>query len=604
VQSFNELTLSEPLIRAIADLGYEKPSPIQAQALPILLGGSTDFLGLAATGTGKTAAFGIPLLERIQTDKRTLQAIVMCPTRELALQVAGQINLLGKHKGVRALPIYGGAGYGDQIYGLKQGATVVVGTPGRIIDHIERGTLKLDGIHTVVLDEADEMISMGFKEDLETIMSGVPRETSNFWLFSATMSREVRKVADEYLRKPQQVQVNRTEMLSTTVEQLYYMTRESDKAEILCKLIESAEDFYGLIFCQTKSLVADLTQYLQDQGYRVDCLHGDKDQKTREKTMQAFRDRKVKILVCTDVASRGLDVQDVTHVINYSIPRELDSYVHRIGRTARSGKAGVAMSLVTPSHRPLIGRIENMTKSRMTEGRIPNRRDIASKKVAKILTRFQDQPTFSRAVELLDPAWKEALAQMSSEEIAGRFLALTFPEIFVERERMRDERPAPRQEQRPRPERTRQPREEHRSAGGRFERREPRAERNDFADRPPRKREYDRDRPPAPARDRFEARDKDTRNPFHKRRANSDNPPGGYDKPARNHASERSHSPITPAASIREEARQRKVGKGAGPRFASNGPSHRRTEVAPPEGGWGTKPRRHRDKSKDFNSWA
>ncbi len=420
-------------MRSITDLGFETPSPIQAQALPILLGDPTDFIGLAATGTGKTAAFAIPLLERLDPSRKVVQAIILCPTRELALQVAGQIDLLGKHLGVKAVPIYGGSSFQDQIQGLRRGATVVVGTPGRVVDHMTRGTLNLENVECVILDEADEMISMGFKDELEAILEATPRETSNIWLFSATMSREVRRVADAYLRDPQQVQINRTEMLSSTVEQLYYLTHEGNKPEILCKLIDAADDFFGLVFCQTKSLVTDLTAFLKDRGYKVDCLHGDMDQNARERTMQSFRDRKATLLVCTDVASRGLDVKDVTHVINYSIPRELDSYVHRIGRTARSGKTGFAMSLVTPSHRVLIGRIEQMTKSKMREGKIPTRKEIGAKKVSKILEKFQEQTTFARALELMDSAWKSAIAEMSPEEIAARFLSLTFPEIFAEK---------------------------------------------------------------------------------------------------------------------------------------------------------------------------
>lgn len=430
VESFSELELSAPVMKAIKELGYEKPSPIQTQTLPILLGGPTDFIGLAATGTGKTAAFSIPLLEKIDPEKRVVQCLILCPTRELAIQVAEQIGLLGKYLGIRALPIYGGAPYGDQIRGLRQGATVVVGTPGRVIDHMEKGTLNLDGVTTVILDEADEMISMGFKDDLETILGSVPETQSNIWLFSATMSPEVRRVADQYLNVPKQVQVNRTEMLPDTIEQLYYMTSESNKPEILCKLIDAAESFYGLIFCQTKSLVTDLTHYLTERGYKVDSLHGDKDQNARERTMQAFRDRKVTLLICTDVASRGLDVKDVTHVINYSIPRELDNYVHRIGRTARSGKTGFAMSLVTPSHRMLIGRIEKMTRSRMKEGKIPTRKEIGTKKVAHILTKFQAQAQFQKAIDLMDPEWKKEIAEMNREELAGRFLTLMFPEVF------------------------------------------------------------------------------------------------------------------------------------------------------------------------------
>jgi ATP-dependent RNA helicase DeaD len=435
MKSFTELNLSEAIMKAISELGYLTPSPIQAQALPILTAEPTDFIGLAATGTGKTAAFGIPLIEKIDYSNRSVQGLVLCPTRELALQVTGQLNLLGKHKGVRALPIYGGASYSDQIHGLKRGVNIVVGTPGRIIDHMTRGTLKLQDVKTVILDEADEMISMGFKDDLEQILVATPKEQSNIWLFSATMGKEVRRVADTYLRDPQQVQVNRKEMLSSTIEQLYYPTRESDKPEILCKLIESADDFYGIIFCQTKSLVSDLTQYLVNKGYKVDCLHGDKDQNSRERTMQAFRDRKVTVLVCTDVASRGLDVKDITHVINYSIPRELDNYVHRIGRTARSGKSGVAMSLVTAANRGLIGRIEAMTKSKMKEGKIPTRKDIGMKKASKVLSQFQEQKFFQRGMEVLGEDWKSAISTMTNEEVVGRFLTLLAPDIFIERDK-------------------------------------------------------------------------------------------------------------------------------------------------------------------------
>lgn len=435
MKSFAELNLSPELNKAIESLGYTTPSPIQVQALPLLLGEPTDFIGLAATGTGKTAAFGIPLLEQIEPGKKHVQSLVLCPTRELALQVTGQINLLGKFKHIKALPIYGGASYSDQIHGLKSGHQVVVGTPGRVVDHIGRGTLNFKNLKTIVLDEADKMISMGFKEELETILQAADRETSQIWLFSATMDKEVRRVADTYLQKPKFVQVNRTEMLSTTVEQVYYPSRESDKPEILCKIIEAADDFYGVIFCQTKTLVVDLCHYLSGRGYKVDSLHGDKTQNEREKTMQAFRDKRVTVLVCTDVASRGLDVKDLTHVVNYSIPRELDAYVHRIGRTARSGKSGVAVSLVTPSHRGLIGRIEQLTKTRMKEGKIPSRKDVGAKKVGKMLEPFQTQKNFTRAMELLSPEWKAAIATMPAEEIVGRFLSVISPEIFENQER-------------------------------------------------------------------------------------------------------------------------------------------------------------------------
>lgn len=443
MESFAEISLSVQVSKAISELGYVKPSPIQAQTLPLLLGEPTDFIGLAATGTGKTAAFSIPLIEKIDAVAAGVQALILCPTRELALQVAQQVNLIGRFKRIRSVAIYGGSSYGEQIRGLREGAQVVVGTPGRVVDHIERGTLRLDNLTTIILDEADEMISMGFKDELEKILVSVPRESSHIWLFSATMSREVRKVADAYLREPKQVQVNREEMLSSTVEQYYYPTQEANKPEILCKLIEGADDFYGLVFCQTKALVVDLTQFLSDRGYRVDSLHGDKDQTSRERTMQAFRNRRVTILVCTDVASRGLDVKDITHVVNYSLPRELENYVHRIGRTARSGKTGVAMNLVTLSHRRLIYAIENLTKSRMVEGKIPTRREIGARKVSKQLGGFLEQPFHERAIEVMSAEWLEAINAMSASEVAGRFLTMMMPDVFNDRgEKLSDQKPS------------------------------------------------------------------------------------------------------------------------------------------------------------------
>jgi len=432
MKSFDELKLSEPLSRAIHELGFATPTPIQAQALPILLGGPTDFIGMAGTGTGKTAAFGIPLLEKLDPHVKRVQALVLCPTRELALQVCGQLNLMGKHKGIKALPVYGGTGYGEQQQGLREGAAIVVGTPGRILDHLDRRAMELGAIKTLVLDEADEMISMGFREDLEKILAAAPRDKSHIWLFSATMSGDVRRVADTYLRHPKQVKVQAA-MLPSTIEQLYYTVRESDKPEILCKIAEAADDFYGLVFCQTKQLVADLTEYLQGRGVKVDCLHGDKSQDDRERTMRAFRERKVNLLICTDVASRGLDVKELTHVINYSVPRDLETYVHRVGRTARSGKHGTAISFMIPTHRHLISRLEHWTKTKMREGKVPTRKDIAAKKVAKLLERFQAQAHFAKAVEVLGPDWLLATEAMPLDEVLGRFIAMIAPELFDER---------------------------------------------------------------------------------------------------------------------------------------------------------------------------
>lgn len=534
MKSFSELNLSENLLKSIQELGFETPSAIQEQALPILLGEPTDFIGLAATGTGKTAAFSIPMLEQIDAGLRKVQALVMCPTRELAMQVSDQINKLAKHSKIKAQAIYGGASYSEQINGLKNGAQVVVGTPGRLVDHIERGTLVLDNVKHVILDEADEMISMGFKDELEAVLSAVNRDESQIWLFSATMSREVRRVADTYLQKPKMVQVNKTEVVPSTIKQLYYIARDSDKADILCKMIDVAESFYGIIFCQTKSLVTDLTSYLTDRGYKVDCLHGDKDQKARERTMQSFRDHKVKILVCTDVASRGLDVKDITHVINYSLPRELDSYVHRIGRTARSGKEGFAMSLVSPSQERLIYRIEEMTKSHMEQGVIPSRKQVGEKKVAQVLPKFQTQKFSERAVDLLDETWKALLEGMTKEEIAGRFLVMLNPALFSNEvsdssprmpgpPQRRDEGGGGRDRGGRRGDRDRGPRARYDRGGDRD-----RGSRRDFSDRGPRREERG-ERGEFRSEDRREAREERTeRREYSPRAERSERPRKDY----------------------------------------------------------------------------
>jgi ATP-dependent RNA helicase DeaD len=436
--TFADFKLSAGVSRALTEMGFTSPTPIQSDALPLLLGEPTDFIGLAATGTGKTAAFGIPLIEKINSSLMSTQALILCPTRELALQVCGQILKLGKNKGIRAITVYGGASYNDQIYGIKKGAHVIVATPGRLVDLLERGNVKLNHVKTVVLDEADEMISMGFKEDMDTILNAVhdPSRTdarSNTWLFSATMSADIRKIAHRHLVEPKQIQINKKEVLSGTVEQIFYVTQEKNKADVLCKIIDHAENFYGLIFCQTKLLVSDIAALLKDRGYQVDCLHGDLSQSQRERILSLFRNKKLTILVCTDVAARGLDVKDLTHVVNYSIPRELDSYVHRIGRTARSGKAGYAISLVSPSFMGIISRIERMTSSKMKQGIIPTRKDVGTKKLTQYLDKFKMALGHERAAALLDQEWLRTLEAMPKAEIAARFLALSYQDLFIEK---------------------------------------------------------------------------------------------------------------------------------------------------------------------------
>lgn len=432
-QTFSQFpALRASLLQALTEIGYETPSPIQAEALPVLLENQTDFIGLAATGTGKTAAFALPALNQLDIESTRTQVLVLCPTRELVLQVAGQFEQLGRHLQPTVLAIYGGTEYGPQLQRLRAGVQIIVATPGRLMDHMEKGRIDLSGLTTLILDEADEMISMGFREALDFILAQLPAEGTQRWLFSATMSAPVRQLTSRYLSSPQTVQVNRTEMLSSTVEQYYYACQEKNKPEILAKLIEAADDFHGFVFCQTKALVSNLTSYLRERGFKVDSLHGEMSQSAREKTLSEFRARRLNVLVCTDVAARGLDIKDVSHVVNYSIPRELDNYVHRIGRTARGGKVGLALSLVTPSHRHLLQKIERLTKSRIAEGVIPSRKAIAEKKVSTLLARWQDVKGVERAQELLDSSWRDALTTLSNEEIVSRFIALQFPELFTD----------------------------------------------------------------------------------------------------------------------------------------------------------------------------
>ncbi len=485
MDSFAELKLSPEMTQSLTEMGFTAPTPIQAQALPLLFEGPTDFLGMAATGTGKTAAFGIPLLEGIDASKRVLQGIVLCPTRELAVQTCEQINLLGKHKRIQALAVYGGTGFVDQNRALHRGVHVVVATPGRLIDHLKQKSLKLENVKTVVLDEADEMISMGFKEELEYLLSHLPPGEAHTWLFAATMSPELRRVADKYLRMPKIAQVNRTEMLSGTVKQIYYTVRDKNKPKALCRLLDVADDFYGLIFCQTKVQVTGLTEHLRARGYAVDSLHGDKNQSERERTLAAFKAKTAKVLVCSDVAARGLDVKELTHVINYSLPIDLDSYVHRIGRTGRSGKLGLAMSLVAPVQLGLLDRIQRRTKVQMEAGVLPTQEDIIAKRLSALLPKLASTKSHEAARKILDASWTETLEKMSKTEIAERMLVLAMPHLFDEREKAEELDVEEERRNRPRYDRPFRP-------SPRFDRRDDRGEAPRSFDRGPAPRSFDR----------------------------------------------------------------------------------------------------------------
>lgn len=426
--TFLSLNLKTEVQKAIDDLGYISPSPIQVQTIPALLERKTDLLGLAATGTGKTAAFGIPLISKIDLSVMRTQALILCPTRELAIQVTSELKKLSKYMNISMATLYGGVGYADQIKDLKRGAQIVVGTPGRISDHLRKELLNLKQVETIVLDEADEMLSMGFQESIEDILSRAPQGDYKTWLFSATMSPGVRKISSNYLKNPVQVQINSKEVVPSKIEQLFVHLGEMEKKEAIVKILEANENFYGLIFCQTKVMVSEVTQYLNEKGHKADCMHGDMDQKARERTLAAFKRKAIKALVCTDVASRGIDVPDITHVVNHSLPRELDSYIHRIGRTARSGKTGVAISLVTKATFYLVSRLERMMNVRIKETKLPTRKEIAKKRLAAVLEKglnFSKDPAISaRAKELLDVTQMESISEMDPITVATGFLSM------------------------------------------------------------------------------------------------------------------------------------------------------------------------------------
>lgn len=370
---FTSLNLRDEIMQAISELGYSTPTPIQAALIPVMLTGA-DVIGQAQTGTGKTAAFALPILQNFQRQKNP-QALVLAPTRELALQVANSLNEYGKHLHVRVLAVYGGQPYGPQIGSLKRGVDVVVGTPGRLNDLLERKVLVLDDIKTVVLDEADEMLNMGFVEEVEKILATTPAERQTA-LFSATMPARIRKLADRFMRDPQTVAVKRSTLTASAIEQRYYLVHESDKTSALTRLFEIEPIKSALIFARTRAETASLANELVVRGIPAEAIHGDLDQRARERVLGRFRDNQLKVLVATDVAARGLDIDDISHVFNFHLPDDAEVYIHRIGRTGRAGKTGVAITLLSPRERRRMREVEALTKQPVTKMELPTVGDI------------------------------------------------------------------------------------------------------------------------------------------------------------------------------------------------------------------------------------
>jgi ATP-dependent RNA helicase DeaD len=380
---FTDLNLRPELMQAVTALGFTEPTPIQAALIPVMLTGA-DVIGQAQTGTGKTAAFALPILNNLEPGERHVQALVLCPTRELALQVAGAITDFGKVQDVRVLAVYGGQPYGPQISRLNRGVDVVVGTPGRLIDLLERNALNISQVRTVVLDEADEMLSMGFVEDIETILAETPEDRQTA-LFSATLPAPIRRLASRYMNSPQSILIQRSQVTLESIEQRYYLVNQGDKMAALTRLFEIEPPTSALIFVRTRVGTGELATELARRGFPAESLNGDLSQEARERTLNRFRKNQVKVLVATDVAARGLDIDDISHVFNYDLPDDPEIYIHRIGRTGRAGKTGVAISMVTPREKRLLRQIESLIRQPLTKSTLPTEEDIRNHRENELL---------------------------------------------------------------------------------------------------------------------------------------------------------------------------------------------------------------------------
>ena len=380
---FEEMGLSEEIQKAVRYMGFEEASPIQAKAIPAMISG-IDLIGQAQTGTGKTAAFGIPILEKVDPKLKKLQAIVLCPTRELAIQVADEIRNLSRYMhGIKVLPIYGGQDIVKQIRSLKSGTQIVIGTPGRVMDHMRRKTMKLDFVHTVVLDEADEMLNMGFREDIEFVLSGVPEERQTV-LFSATMPKPIMEITKKFQNNAKVIKVTKKELTVPNIEQYYYEVRPKNKEEVLSRLLDIYNPALSVVFCNTKRQVDELVEGLKGRGYFAEGLHGDMKQQQRDRVMNGFRNGRTEILVATDVAARGIDVDDVDAVFNYDLPQDDEYYVHRIGRTGRAGKNGKAFTFITGREFYKLKDIQRYCRTKIIAKQVPSLNDVANVKADKI----------------------------------------------------------------------------------------------------------------------------------------------------------------------------------------------------------------------------
>lgn len=423
---FEEMGFTPGILKAIQALGFDNPMPVQERVIPLMLEDESDIIALAQTGTGKTAAFGLPLVQATDTKLNYTQALILCPTRELCMQIAGDLADYARYTGnLKILAVYGGASIENQLRELKKGVHIIVATPGRLIDLTGRGAVRLSGVSTVILDEADEMLNMGFLDSITEILRGLPPERRTL-LFSATMSPEISSVAEKYMNLPVKITIGTRNSSADNVSHGYYLVHARDKYKVLKRIADFEPDIYGIVFCRTRKETQEIASRLINDGYNADALHGDLSQSQRDTVMQKFRSKNLHLLVATDVAARGLDVDNLTHVINFSLPDDSEIYIHRCGRTGRAGKTGVSISLVHLKEKHILQKIENRLKKPFNAFPIPTGREICGKQLFNWVTRLENVTTDHLEIEKLIPEIEIKLAKVSREELLKRVVSLEF----------------------------------------------------------------------------------------------------------------------------------------------------------------------------------
>ncbi|NDH69180.1 MAG: DEAD/DEAH box helicase, partial [Gammaproteobacteria bacterium] len=423
--TFEELGLKSEVLKSLQELGFEAPTPIQEKAIPYLLGENSDFVGLAQTGTGKTAAFGLPLINNIENHAKTPQGLVICPTRELCLQIAKDLETYSKYLKVAVVAVYGGTDIRKQMTDIKRGASIIVATPGRLMDLINRRAISLADVEYVVLDEADEMLNMGFKEDIDAILETTP-DTKNVWLFSATMPSEVARIAKNYMTDPLEVSIGHKNQSNENIDHIYYVVKEKDRYAGVKRLIDFNPEIYGLIFCRTRQETATVAEKLGKEGYSAEPLHGDLSQVQRDRVMDRFRKKDIQILVATDVAARGLDIDNITHVINYNLPDDIENYTHRSGRTARAGRKGESLVLINTRESGKIRAIEKQMRTTFTLGTVPNAEEICEIQLMKLINKVIKTDVREKDIEKFMPTIMAEFESMSKEEAIKHFVSTEF----------------------------------------------------------------------------------------------------------------------------------------------------------------------------------